>query len=82
MLPPLAIESVMYEGMAMNERLERHAAGIGHAACIAAAPLGESIWRIRARSTSLQFDHVVLGELIARRWKQDRTNFALASVGD
>jgi hypothetical protein len=37
-------------------------------------PLGESIWKYRARSASSHFDHTVLGEMIARRWKEDRPN--------
>jgi hypothetical protein len=60
----------------MNKSLERRAAGNGRVACIAAAPLEESTWKIRARSASVQFDHTVLAELIARRWKQDRPYLA------
>jgi len=33
--------------------------------------------KIGERSASLQFDHTVLAELIARRWKQDRPYFTL-----
>jgi hypothetical protein len=62
----------------MRKSLERRGAGNRHAACSGAAPLGESMWKIRARSASLHFDHTVLTELIARRWKQDRPYFAQA----
>jgi len=37
---------------------------------------GESLWKIRARSASLHFDHTVLAELIAWRWMQHRPYFA------
>jgi hypothetical protein len=33
--------------------------------------------KIGEGSASLQFDHTVLAELIARRWKQDRRYFTL-----
>jgi hypothetical protein len=60
------------KGSAMNESLERHWTGSSYAACGGATPVGESIWKFRARSASLHFDHTVLAELIARRWKGDR----------
>ena len=60
-------------GQAMNGSFERRGAGNRHGAW----PLGDSIWKIRARSAGLAFDHNVLAELIARRWKQDHPYFAL-----
>jgi hypothetical protein len=64
----------------MKESLERHGASKGHAACSGTAPLGESIWKFRARNASLHFDHTVLAHLIARRWKEDRPYFALRKI--
>ena len=61
----------------MNISLDRRGAGNGHAACRAAAPLAESMWKMHARSAGLHFDPTVLAELIALRWKQDRPYFAL-----
>lgn len=56
----------------MNGSLERSGAGNRHAGCSRTTPLGESIWKFRVRSASLNFDHTILAELIARRWKEDR----------
>jgi hypothetical protein len=56
----------------MNGSCERSGAGNRHAGCSGTTPLGESIWKFRARTASLHFDHTVLAELIARRWKDDR----------
>jgi hypothetical protein len=55
----------------MNGSWERSGAGNRHAGCSGTTPLGESIWKFRARTASLHFDHTVLAELIARRWKED-----------
>ena len=62
----------------MNKSVERRGTDNEHAVR-RAAPLGESIWKIRARRASVQFDPTVLAELIARRWKQDRPYFAQAA---
>jgi hypothetical protein len=56
----------------MNGSWERSGAGNRHAGCSGTTPLGESIWKSSARTASLHFDHTVLAELIARRWKEDR----------
>ena len=56
----------------MNGSWERSGPGKRHAGCSGTTPLGESIWKFRARTASLHFDHTVLAELIARRWKKDR----------
>jgi hypothetical protein len=55
----------------MNGSLERSGAGNRHAGCSGTTLLGESMWKFRARTASLYFDHTVLAELIARRWKED-----------
>ena len=57
----------------MNERSERHGTASKHTGCSGARPLGESKWKFRAKSASLHLDHNILGELIVRRWKEDRT---------
>jgi hypothetical protein len=59
-------------GSAINGRLECRGADNRHAAYRGAATPGESMWKIRARSASLHFDHTVLAELIAWRWHQYR----------
>jgi hypothetical protein len=64
----------------MSESLERHRAGNRHAGCGGATPIGESLWKFRARSASLHFDHTVLAELIARRWKEDGPYLAQSSI--
>jgi ribonuclease HI len=56
----------------MNGGLEWRGADNHRAACSGAATAGESLWKIRAKSASLHFDHTVLAELIARRWHRDR----------
>ena len=53
----------------MNGSLQCRGAGNRHAA--RAWTLGESTWKIRARSASLHFDPAVFAKLIARRWSQD-----------
>jgi hypothetical protein len=65
----------------MNGNSEFRGAGNRHAACGGAVPLGASIWKIRARSAGLRFEHIVLADLIARRWKQDRPYFAVKMKG-
>ena len=55
----------------MNGSLECRGADNWNATC-GGAVIGESLWKIRARSASLHFDCTVLAELIARRWHQDR----------
>jgi hypothetical protein len=62
----------------MNGSLECRGAGNRHASWGGAAMLGESMWKIRARSAGLHFDHTVLAELIVRRWRQDRRYYAPA----
>jgi hypothetical protein len=56
----------------MNGSWECRGAGNWHATSGGGAMFGESLWKIRAKSASLHFDHTVLGELIARRWHRDR----------
>jgi hypothetical protein len=56
----------------MNGRWQSFSAGNRHVASGGAAMFGESMWKIRAKSASLHFDHTGLAELIARRWNQDR----------
>jgi hypothetical protein len=65
----------------MNGSLECRGADNRDAAYRGAATPGESMWKTRARSASLHFDHTVLAELIARRWNQDRGYFALKMTG-
>jgi hypothetical protein len=60
----------------MNGSLQRRGAGNRHAGCSKTTLLGESIWKFRARTASLHFDHTVLAELTARRWKEDRPSAA------
>jgi hypothetical protein len=56
----------------MNGSLDSRGADNHHAGCSGTATAGESMWKNRARSASLHFDHTVMAELIARRWNQDR----------
>jgi len=60
----------------MNGSWQCFGASNRHVASGGAAMFGESMWKIRAKSASLRFDHTGLAELIARRWNQDRQYFA------
>jgi hypothetical protein len=66
---PAEGRSVYGQGRAMNESPERRGAGNRHSG----TTLFGELWKYRARSVSRHVDHAVLAELVARRWKEDRS---------